>query len=219
MLITNLEELIDQDTYILTYKIKAGSLEEAKKKIDNNIQKELTQNGTLWNLCHISSDASANMKIYVMGKHAISQLFSKEAEDISGNIAIISISSDGEDQAKINTKGPILRVVFDDIDIQAGATTAQQAITAQHAITKEQGKAIAEFVKQAVKNTEIYAIIFQCAAGVSRSAGAAAAFCQWSDLHDAATIFNHPGYIPNMAVFRSVYEALADKAVEHTYND
>ena len=73
------------------------------------------------------------------------------------------------------------------------------------AITTKDADKIAKFVKNLDKDIE--QIIVQCEAGVSRSAGVAAAILKHYS-GDDSQIYDNPKYIPNNLCYRKVLEAL-----------
>lgn len=75
-------------------------------------------------------------------------------------------------------------------------------------ITKEQAKQIATFVKKHYGNVE--QIIVHCEAGISRSAGVAAAILKYFT-NDDSQIFDSYKYRPNTLCYRNVLEALYDE--------
>ena len=89
----------------------------------------------------------------------------------------------------------ILRLRFDDV------TETDDNYTA---INDEQAETIASFVKM---NMNIERIIVHCEAGISRSAGCAAAIMKYLK-NDDTPIFNNSYYKPNMTVYRKVINAL-----------
>lgn len=89
----------------------------------------------------------------------------------------------------------ILRLRFDDV------TETDDNYTT---INDEQAETIASFVKM---NMNIEKIIVHCEAGISRSAGCAAAIMKYLK-NDDTPIFNSSYYKPNMTVYRKVINAL-----------
>lgn len=71
-------------------------------------------------------------------------------------------------------------------------------------ITKEQAKQIVNFIKK-YEDTN-YDLYFHCRAGISRSAGCAAA-AMLIMYGDDSAIFNNPKYRPNMKCYRRILEA------------
>lgn len=80
--------------------------------------------------------------------------------------------------------------------------------TKDNGITKEQAKQIATFVKKHYGNVE--QIIVHCEAGISRSAGVAAAILKYFT-NDDSQIFDSYKYRPNTLCYRNVLEALYDE--------
>lgn len=108
---------------------------------------------------------------------------------------IISISDMYENANKFarnpNIRG-ICKVFFDDVD--AGTPNA---------ITESDAHQICKFMQN---HPNAKNIIVHCGAGISRSAGVAAALMKVFTGSDAA-IFDNPKYCPNMTVYRTVMNA------------
>lgn len=68
-------------------------------------------------------------------------------------------------------------------------------------------------VKAFKKNPQVENLIVHCEAGVSRSAGLAAALMKFYN-DDDMPIFNNPKYCPNMTVYRMVLERLMGRIVD-----
>lgn len=108
--------------------------------------------------------------------------------------AIISIYSSGDAPCHFCKNGRIKAVgkwCFDDLADDRG-------------ITQEQANQIAAFVK---RNEFIETLIVHCDAGISRSAGIAAAISKWYFGTDEA-VFDNPQYIPNMRCYNLMINAL-----------
>ena len=111
--------------------------------------------------------------------------------------AVISISTPDEKynlniySSLYNRIKRILRLKFDDVD------------RGSLAMTEEDAAAIAKFVNE---NTDKL-IIVHCDAGISRSAGIAAAILKHYN-RDDTPIFDDPKYCPNMLCYRMVLEQL-----------
>lgn len=112
---------------------------------------------------------------------------------------IISITSNTTN-ANISNFGPTLYLHFEDFDIDLPGWSIQP-------IQKSDAKAIVDFV-MANKNNGKHFIV-QCDAGVSRSAGVAAALMKYFN-GDDSSIFDNPQYCPNMRCYRMVLEALME---------
>ena len=131
----------------------------------------------------------------------------KEAEKYSfrthfDESAMISVSTPDE-RYNLNIYGSlynrikrILRLEFDDVD------------RGSLAMTEEDAASIAEFVEENKGRT----IIVHCDAGISRSAGIAAAIMKHYN-GDDSPIFNNPWYCPNMLCYRMVLEQLEGRMV------
>jgi predicted protein tyrosine phosphatase len=87
----------------------------------------------------------------------------------------------------------VIKLRFDDVTSGYGVIKDDQAMK------------IANFIKYWVDKTDI--IVVHCSAGVSRSAGCAAAIMKYIN-NDDTPIFKNPRYVPNMTVYRSVLTAL-----------
>ena len=138
-------------------------------------------------------------KILILSKRKIEEMMTCRTNSLE--FAIVSITSSIETIASIAPQGPIIRVTFDDVDDIDNLPDAKL-------ITKDQAKAIADFLKHADADPEISTIIFQCGAGISRSSGAAAAFCAATEGYSDAWIFSSCFYSPNMCVYRLILQAL-----------
>lgn len=88
----------------------------------------------------------------------------------------------------------VLRVWFDDIE------SGTNCMDADHA------KAIKQFIQNHLNRN----IIVQCDAGVSRSAGVAAALMKYYN-DDDTPIFDNPKYCPNMLCYRTMLNVLMDE--------
>ena len=114
------------------------------------------------------------------------------------NSCVISITSLDEDfvdkniiMSKQNGIKHVYRAMFDDTDGENG-------------ISRTQAKEIAEFVKQ---HSDIEQLIVHCGAGISRSAGVAAAIMVYVNKDDSP-IFDNKRYSPNMRCYRYVLSEL-----------
>mgnify|MGYP007044048022 CR=1 FL=1 len=103
-----------------------------------------------------------------------------------------------------NCKG-ILQLSFDDVDAKRGMSYEEQSNRDEVCITETQAQLIADFVKAYKDRVEL--IICQCEAGISRSAGVAAAIADYFN-QDSNRFYNGSG--PNGRFFpnRTVYWAL-----------
>lgn len=107
---------------------------------------------------------------------------------------IISIYSTGDIPCRFFANEHIKAVgkwCFDDLANEQG-------------ISIEQAKQIADFVK---RHKDIHTMVVHCDAGISRSAGIAAAIAAWAFGNDSQ-IFDDPQYIPNMRCYRFMVRAL-----------
>lgn len=111
---------------------------------------------------------------------------------------IISISTPGQEYSQhiyrslYNKIRAILHLSFDDVE------------DGDYVITRNDSKRIHNFV-EANKDLNI---IVHCDAGISRSAGIAAALMKYYN-GDDSPIFDDPRYIPNMRCYRTMLEELA----------
>ena len=119
-------------------------------------------------------------------------------------IAVVSISDMDKESPELfnnpdNGMFRQFRVHFDDVDIGQ-----------PNCITDEQAGTIAEFVFE-IRN-EADKIVVHCEAGISRSAGVAAAVMKFLNGDDWG-VFDSPRFRPNMTCYRKVLNAL------HVYSD
>ncbi len=116
--------------------------------------------------------------------------------------AIISVTDPNSRAANINVDNVVdhcvLGLQFYDIDNDYGKYLA---------MTEEQAGLIAELVKIWYGNYDV--IIVQCEAGISRSAGIAAAIAKWAT-GDDSEYFDRGRYIPNRRCYRLVLERLME---------
>lgn len=115
------------------------------------------------------------------------------------NANIISITSQPT-YADIQNCGPTLYLHFEDFDTELPGWSIQP-------IQKEDAEKIAAFVMANKHNGRHF--IVQCDAGVSRSAGVAAALMKYFN-GDDSPIFDSPQYCPNMRCYRMVLDALME---------
>lgn len=116
---------------------------------------------------------------------------------------IISITSNSTNANIINF-GPTLFLHFEDFDEECPGWSVQL-------IQKSDVKKIIDFVMANKDNGKHF--IIQCDAGVSRSAGVAAALMKYFN-GDDTPIFNNPQYCPNMRCYRMVLRALMESGIE-----
>ena len=115
---------------------------------------------------------------------------------------VISISENDKVHFPINQacRG-ILSLQFEDIDCRPENKEQTENYKKQYKIfTKKQAKQILKFINEI---TNIDTIICQCSAGISRSAGVAAALGVILNGSDKE-IFNDPRYCPNRFVYRTI---------------
>lgn len=115
---------------------------------------------------------------------------------------IISITSKTND-AKIDNFGSTLFLHFEDFD---------EEVIGWHLkpIQQSDVRAIIDFVMRNKDNGKHF--IVQCDAGVSRSAGVAAALMKYFN-GDDSPIFDNSQYCPNMRCYRMVLEALMEECI------
>ena len=107
-------------------------------------------------------------------------------------ISITDVSSNDVVFARNSRIKDVLRMKFDD---ECGGHINEMSV--------EQAQKIAEFVRK--WESRISQIIVHCEAGVSRSAGVAAAIMKYI-ADDDISVFENPEYIPNMTCYRKVME-------------
>lgn len=112
---------------------------------------------------------------------------------------MISITDPGSCPNKVrksadNGISDILRLSFEDVDGENGMSDADAAL-------------VCNFVKKHIKDKDTELIIVHCEAGISRSAGTAAAILKYLTGSDSQ-IFNDMYYRPNIRCYRKVLSAL-----------
>jgi len=140
------------------------------------------------------------MKIIVTSRSGLETL--TEHNFIKDNFAVISITN--PHTLSVNIKSSpnlwdVLRLEFDDEE-----KTEVKFGVPRIAINANQGYMIAEFVKRMLKHVDL--LIVQCEAGMSRSAGVAAAISLVKNGSDEE-FFNNDKYFPNMKCYRTVLES------------
>lgn len=136
------------------------------------------------------------MKITVMNRRdAVRYSFHPQQEKTS----VISISTPDEQYhtgvytSPYNGISSVLRLWFDDVE------------SGKDCIRKEDAEKIKRFVEAHKEDS----IIVHCDAGVSRSAGIAAALMKYYN-GDDTPIFNNPKYCPNMLCYRTMLNTLME---------
>jgi len=117
-------------------------------------------------------------------------------EHYSVKVVMISITDVEYSLAKVHKSNEvidILRLQFE--DVEKGEPLA---------ITDKDAEAVVNFVKR--WEDWVSGFIVHCEAGVSRSAGVAAAILKYLT-NDDSPIFNNPRYCPNMTCYRAVLNA------------
>lgn len=136
------------------------------------------------------------MRFFVYSRSAIEALAPHDEPHV-----IVSITSHASDRARLRT-GPacrgVLRVAFADIDAPSGDLVV---------FDRSHARAICSFVLQ--HRDAIASIVVHCDAGVSRSAGVAAALAKALGEDDTELFRRHR---PNPHVYRTVLEAWASFA-------
>ena len=107
--------------------------------------------------------------------------------------AIISIYSNGDIPCRL----------FQNKNIKYVAKWCFDDLTDDRGITQEQANQIASFVK---RHKEINTMVVHCDAGISRSAGIAAAISKWYFGTDE-WVFNSDLYVPNMRCYDFMIKA------------
>lgn len=120
----------------------------------------------------------------------------KEIEDNIYDANIISITSTGQ-KANIVNNGPTLFLFFDDVE--------DNEIYGFIPIQKDDVVAIVKFVNENKDNDKYF--IISCDAGISRSAGIAAAISKFLN-NDDSEFFNNKRFCPNMTCYRMVLNGL-----------
>jgi protein-tyrosine phosphatase len=136
------------------------------------------------------------MIVEVMSRNKATE-FSFEAHN--KRIAVISISDTDKESPEFSddSKNGIfqrLRLHFDDVEIDD-----------ENCITDEQASEISDFVFKV--RDEADKIVVHCEAGISRSAGVAAAIMKYLNGDDWG-VFDNPRYCPNNTCYRKVLNAL-----------
>ena len=143
------------------------------------------------------------MRILVKSREALQKL---SGED--GVIAVVSISDDPDDFPAVPPScdcHSVLRLHFDDIEINFNVDEpswwADEKFRTLAAFTVDQARDVAAFVLGLPSHID--SLVFQCEAGVSRSAGMAAAVSRRLGKDDMQ-FFRR--YLPNRLVYRLILE-------------
>ena len=134
----------------------------------------------------------------------------KASYHLSGKTAIISINNvaDAMYPARFNhceELVDVLSLFFDDVLREESG-----------AMTKEDAVKIKDFLKKVLPNIEY--LIVHCSAGVSRSAGVAAAIMKVVTGSDMG-IFDNPKYRPNNHCYRTTLNELIDEEGNSIFNE
>lgn len=135
-------------------------------------------------------------RVLVMSR-ARAKKFSFQPHDFTSVIISITDIDKELNNLIVNTNNGIksvLQVQFDDYDQGE-----------PNCITEKDAEKIAEFVKRTADKVDT--VIVHCEAGISRSAGVAAAISKYL-FNDDTAIFNNRQYCPNMTCYRYVLNAL-----------
>ena len=140
------------------------------------------------------------MKITVLSRYEIEAIYDKITEPC----IIISIYCPADTPARIEKTEfvkDILFLAFDDVE--------EDRTYGYKPMSKEDGVLVRDFVEK-FKN-EVNEIIVHCDAGVSRSAGIAAAIGKYLN-GDDMFIFGRPRYCPNLTCYRNTFNAFFTKS-------
>ena len=145
------------------------------------------------------------MVITVMSRKNALNYFRRLTSKEKKSIACISITGmEDEPVSKWHYPKTTLYLTFDDVDRAYGNEIPMSHYEANR---------IAFFVKGIAKDVSINSLIVHCEAGMSRSAGVAAAIMKYMYGTDEA-IFGMPGFRPNMLCYRLTLEALMDNTTD-----
>lgn len=132
-------------------------------------------------------------KIYIKGEREIGPFI----ETLGKDFILISITSPEEDHVKIpqndHNRG-VLRLKFHDIESPIGGYSH---------FTSSQAASIRAFIES---DHSTDTIVCQCEAGISRSAGVAAALTKYYGMNEKM-IFNNGRWMPNLLVYKKCIEA------------
>ena len=141
-------------------------------------------------------------KVTIMNRKNAEAYLSQVNDELTAMVSIYGTDEEAiSDGVFGNIVVEILRVCFDDVDCDEGSENGRRCIS------HRQGLEIAQFVKR-VKD-KVTRMIVHCGAGMSRSAGCAAAIMYYFYCSDE-DIFSNALYKPNMKVYRTVLNALND---------
>lgn len=122
------------------------------------------------------------------------------------DIFIISITEPGEEKVKIKQRETnILRLEFYDVDKEITDEKGKR----YNPITIDQAKEIAKFMR--INDENIKELIVQCSAGISRSAGVAAAIAKYYQGNDE-WYFKHK--VPNRYCYNKVLMELIESDID-----
>ena len=139
------------------------------------------------------------MKVDVMSRMKIGEFSQHKHAEV---IAVVSISDPDKESPMLQNEsgnGIVRLLQLHFADVETGQLDC---------MTDSQAKSIAEFVLH-VQDT-VDRIIVHCEAGVSRSAGTAAAIMKYINGNDWG-VFDDPGKRPNMTCYRKVINAFYEK--------
>lgn len=141
------------------------------------------------------------MNITVM-KRSILQKYLYSSNFNTKNTAVISFYGTGEKQVNFNVNPNVkyVKVNIDDLRWVDEPSTWQ----------KEEFKLIVHMIKEWEAKGIIENIICECEAGVSRSAGCAAAISEYFN-HNGINYFTNINYSPNVNVYNGIYKRLINE--------
>jgi len=137
------------------------------------------------------------MRILVRSRESLHHL-----DETDGAVAVVSISDDASDFPVVPSAcdcRDVLRLHFEDIETSFDAFGGKPP----KAFTADQAREVAAFVGRLPG--DIDSLVFQCEAGISRSAGMAAAVARWLGQDDLRFFRDH---LPNRLVYRLMLEQI-----------
>lgn len=146
------------------------------------------------------------MKIVILSRLMAEKIDS----DLDKPHAIISITDTREKDANVGNHPKcrgVLFLKFRDFDLSKMSIAARMQIDKlypEEAMNEFQAESMVNFVRDMMNEIEM--LVVHCDAGVSRSAGAGAALAKCIN-GDDQWVFDSPLYLPNMYVYRLVFNA------------
>lgn len=151
-----------------------------------------------------------NIPVIVLDRVTAAEVCSK-LDIIDGNTLVISIRSCGDPYRSYTITRDtspwikdVIHLVFDDVETDC--------MPENPPINEGQARAIVKFCMKNIDD-DVDQIIVHCDAGVSRSAGVAAAITKWYYNEDEQ-FFNNSQYVPNMRCYRYVLNAFVETLPE-----